>query len=286
MDVLEDTRLWAERNFAGSDLGDQRRTRRLVESAAKIAAHPEKPFTQVFDWNELRGFYRLCDQAEARLPAVMSPHWEQTRQAMCQQPLVLILHDTTELDFTHRRHLTGIGQIGNALGRGFHQHNSLAVVPQSRQILGLAHQQLHVRKPAPAGDSSYRRKRRECESLWWLDGYRAAGAAPKGSCWIDVCDRGGDDYAGMCVSRSLDHHFLFRTGKTVTCLSPLSGTDKNCCLIMLVRWLAKATMWWRFPDEGDDRLERHTSPWRRHRSGCRHLKARLSPAKNPFWQRG
>jgi len=56
MDVIADARLWAERNFADAALGDRRRTRRLVESAAKIAAHPEKPFPQVFDWNELRGF--------------------------------------------------------------------------------------------------------------------------------------------------------------------------------------------------------------------------------------
>ena len=77
MDVLAGPRQWAEQTFGSADLGDRRRTRRLVESAAAIAAHPQKPFTQIFDWNGLRGFYRLCDQAEATVEAVMAPHWDQ-----------------------------------------------------------------------------------------------------------------------------------------------------------------------------------------------------------------
>src|SRR5260370_30986910 len=101
----------------------------------KIAAHPQSAFTQIFDWNELRGFYRVCAQKQATLPAVMQPHWQQTRQALEQQPLALIVHDTTELDFTTHPHLVGAGPIGDGGGRGFLQHNSLAVVPQPRHVL-------------------------------------------------------------------------------------------------------------------------------------------------------
>jgi len=213
MDVLPGARAWAEQNFATADLGDRRRTRRLVESAAKIAAHPEKPFTQVFDWNDLRGFYRLCDQSEATLAAVMSPHWQQTREAMGRQPLVLIVHDTSELDFSSHHRLTGIGQIGNEHGKGFLQHNSLAIVPQPRQVLGLAYQQLKVREPAPEGESTYQRKRRPRESDLWLEGFRASGRPPEGCCWVDVCDRGSDDYEGMRACREMGHHFLFRANQ-------------------------------------------------------------------------
>jgi Transposase DNA-binding len=49
MDAIADVRSWAEQTFGSAELGDVRRTRRLVGSAAKIAAHPEKAFTQVFD---------------------------------------------------------------------------------------------------------------------------------------------------------------------------------------------------------------------------------------------
>ena len=132
---MTDIWAWAERNFATARLGDGRRTRRLVESAARIAAHPEKSFPQVFDWNGLRGFYRLGGRRETTLAAVMQPHWNQTRQAMAEQPLVLSVHDTTELDFSGHHACTGIGQFGNGRGRGLLQHNSLAIVPQPRYVL-------------------------------------------------------------------------------------------------------------------------------------------------------
>ena len=40
------------------------------------------------------------------------------------QPIPLILHDTTELDYTYHRALGGTGRIGDGGGRGFLQHNS------------------------------------------------------------------------------------------------------------------------------------------------------------------
>ncbi len=122
------------KNFGSVNLGDQRRTRRLVESAAQIAAHPEKPFNQVFNWNDLRGFYRLCHQETATLQALQEPHWQRTREEMAKQSLVLILHDTSEMDFTEHAALEGAGPIGDGKGRGFLQHNSLAIVPQPRRV--------------------------------------------------------------------------------------------------------------------------------------------------------
>src|SRR5439155_15534986 len=178
--IIADRRAWAEHTFGGADLGDRRRTRRLVAAAAGIAARPEKSFPQVFDWNELRGFYRLCDQPQATLAAVQGPHWDQTRRAMGREPLVLIVHDTTELDYSGHRRLTGVGQIGNERGRGLLQHNSLAVVPEPRRVLGLAYQQLTARRPAPAGESTYRRKRRARESDPGGAGFRAGGRPAAG----------------------------------------------------------------------------------------------------------
>jgi Transposase DNA-binding/Transposase Tn5 dimerisation domain len=210
MDIIADPRTWAEQTFAAADLGDVRRTRRLVTAAAAIARHPEKSFTQAFDWNDLRGFYRLCDQKEATLKAVQGPHWQRTRQAMRQIAVVLILHDTTELDFTHHPALQGVGPLGEGTTRGFLQHNSLAVDAGSRRLLGLAYQQLRIRQPAPANETSYQRRRRTRESDLWLEGIRASGPAPEDCCWVDVGDRGSDMYEAMVAAREVGHHFLFR----------------------------------------------------------------------------
>jgi hypothetical protein len=192
LDLVAEPRAWAEQQFGPVALGDVRRTRRLVTSAAQIAQHPEHSFPQIFDWNALRGFYGLCHREEATLPALQRPHWEHTRQAMRQQPLVLVLHDTSQLDFTSHAALQGTGPIGEGHARGFLQHNSLAVVPEPRQVLGLAYQQLRVRQPAPPGETSARRKRRARESDLWLEGITASGPPPEGCCWVDVGDAACD----------------------------------------------------------------------------------------------
>jgi hypothetical protein len=213
MSVLPSAQDWAVEQFGTANLGDRRRTRRLVAAAAALAAQPERALPQVFDWNALRGFYRLCHQTEATVDAVAQPHWDQTRAAMRREPLVLILHDTTELDYTHHPAARGLGPIGDGRGRGLLQHNSLAVVPAGRRVLGLSHQQLRTRQPAPREESTYRRRRRPRESDVWRAGITAAGPAPAGCCWVDVGDRGGDIYEAMRAARDVGHHFLFRASQ-------------------------------------------------------------------------
>lgn len=154
----------------------------MIQSAAQIAARPEKPFTQIFDWPQLKGFYRLCDQATATVNAIQTPHRNQTRRAMGRHPVVLILHDTTELDFTSHAALTGTGPIGAGHGRGFLQHNSLAVVPDPRQVLGLAYQQIELRRDAPEHETASARRQRERESRLWIRGIEATGRPPAGRC--------------------------------------------------------------------------------------------------------
>jgi hypothetical protein len=210
VDFIAEVGEWARVNFAGAELGDPRRTRRLVFSAARIAAHPEKSFPQIFDWGGLRGFYRMCDSADDP-HAIQRPHRLLTRSAMTALPVVLIHHDTTTLDFSSHKALTGAGPIGDGDGTGFLQHNSLAFSPDGKRLLGLIHQQTFVRQPAPANESPAARKSRDGrESAVWVENVKAIGRPPEGSTWLDVGDRAADDYEAMDASLSVGHHFLFR----------------------------------------------------------------------------
>lgn len=199
-----------KKNFQDVDLGDRRRVERLIEAAATIARRPEHSFTLSFDLKGLRAFYRLCNCKKATLKNIQASHWNLTRQAMGEQPIVLILHDTSELDYTSHHALKGAGPIGDGNGRGFLQHNSLAVVPGTRQVLGLAYQQIVTRKPAPKKETSYQRRKRKRESQLWMDGIRASGRPPVGSMWVDVGDRGADIYEAMRESEQVGHHFVIR----------------------------------------------------------------------------
>jgi hypothetical protein len=205
---------WAEANFATAELGDQRRTRRLVDTASGLAHQPEGSLPAHFSWNPLRAVYRLCNRPEATHDAVTAAHFALTRTHMEQaDSAVLILHDTTELNFTSHYALRGTGPVGNGQGRGFLQHNSLAIAADTRRVLGLAFQQVITRVPAPEAESHTARQRRDRESRLWERGIRGVGPAPTGACWIDVADRGADSFEAMRAALDQGHQFLFRACK-------------------------------------------------------------------------
>lgn len=239
MDYVADVGEWAESNFAGVDLGDPRRTRRLIDSARLIAAHPELSFPALFDWNQLRGFYRLCDRTEATIDSLQRSHRRLTRQAMAGLPVVLVHHDTTTLDFTSHPALQGAGPIGDGNGTGFLQHNSLAFGPDGRRLLGLVHQQFTARRPAPANESPAARKSRpDRESQLWLNGITASGRPPGGAVWVDVADRGADDYEAMAAAASVGHEFLFRICQDRKVFLS-AALDEEACLMQYARGLAE-----------------------------------------------
>ena len=105
---------WAEANFAAAELGDKRRTRRLVATAAQLARQPQGSLPAHFAWNPLRAVYRLCNRPEVTHSEVTAAHFDLTRTRMAQaDAAVLILHDTTELNFTSHHALEGTGPVGN-----------------------------------------------------------------------------------------------------------------------------------------------------------------------------
>src|SRR5438270_10975168 len=105
---------WAEANFAAAELGDKRRTRRLVETAAQLSQRPEGSLPEHFSWNPLRAVYRLCNRPEVTHSTVTATHLGLTRAQMERVSTpILVVHDTTELDFTTHDALTGAGPVGD-----------------------------------------------------------------------------------------------------------------------------------------------------------------------------
>lgn len=204
---------WIEQELGEVSLGDARLDRRLLEIATRMADQPTATNPQRLDWNELRGFYRVVHAPRAQLHILQEPHRLLTRERMSACPQrVLIVHDTTELDFTaHPAIHADLGPIGNGAGVGLLQHNSVAFDPEGKQVLGLVFQQVVKRRPRPANETcSQRACRANKESQLWLDGIRGVGLAPPDKRWIHVCDRGGDFLEAMQLAVDQRQEFLIR----------------------------------------------------------------------------
>jgi len=222
---------WAADQFGSADLGDVRRTRRLVKLATQMAGHSSGSIPQqAGQAADVKAAYRLFAGEGVTHEAVCRPHFQQTRQAAGSLPWVFLVQDTTELDFTKHVHCQGLGPIGGGHGlRGLHQQNVLAVDPVLRRPLGLLYQRHHRRTERPAGHRGDRSRQRrvplaERESYWWIEAIRAMGSPPPGVRWVHVGDRGEDLFGVYDQARSLGTDWLIRVAQNRRVETP-TGSD-------------------------------------------------------------
>ena len=159
---------------------------------------------------ELKAFYRLCNCDDVTHEAILAPHCCRTLQSLeGLQRHLLVLHDTTELDYTTLESLENLGKIGNGRGRGYQCHNSLVVEPTTRAVVGLASQILHRRADVPKHEKKGAgRARATRESRLWLRGTEHLPAVP----WlVDVCDRGADTFEFLEYECHNGRRFLIRS---------------------------------------------------------------------------
>jgi hypothetical protein len=205
---------FGETHFGEASLGHRRRTKCLVRLAERIYRHPGGTLpTKLHEPKDYKAMDRLVNRPEVTHAAVLEPHRRRTLERMRQAPgITLILHDTTELDYTGLESITDLGPIGNGGGRGFLCHNSLAFDPERREVLGLVNQILHRRRPV-GGKEKVRAKRNRAdrESRLWPDGLAAVGPAPASGCWVHVADRGSDSFEFLARLATPGQGFVIRS---------------------------------------------------------------------------
>jgi hypothetical protein len=227
---------FGERNFSGIDLGDQRRTARLIQAADDMCRHPGGTLPDKFPKPaDLRAFYRLMNCEKVTHDIVLQAHADDTRAcvAACGANVVLLLHDGTELDYTTRTNLSEhMGQIGKGTRRGYICHNSLAVrlttdpakatvVPET---LGLLSQILHHRPRVNKNETHKEaRERVSRESRLWLRGVQRCGPAPAGVCCVDVSDSLSDIFEYMAYEVTQGRRFVLRAKENRRLAEPIAG---------------------------------------------------------------
>src|SRR6266576_6400336 len=213
--ALLDPKSWAEQTFGGVQLHDRRRTRRTVQAESLLGENPLGSLpAQMHTWKETKALYRLLDEPDVTFAALMEPHFQQTREHALSSPVVLLVQDTTDIDLSHRRKISGVGHIGNERGRGFFVQTVLAIRPQSREVLGCMAQEPFVRVPAPQGEQRHQRlKREERETDVWIRQVHTIGTPAPESVWVHVGDRGADMFPFFQACQATQTHFLVRAAQ-------------------------------------------------------------------------
>lgn len=205
---------WAEQTFAGLQLGHQSRNRRARVMARGMARNPAGSVPQQMGSEAAtKAAYRFLESAHSSYEQLIAAPIEQTQALLRQQQQrLLLLQDTTEVEYTDHRAVEGLGPVGKGKHqRGYLLQSVLAVDPTSTQVLGLAAQEAFLRQPAPAGEKTHeRRKREHKESQVWQRQVEAIGAVPQGCEYVHVGDRASDIFSFLRTCQRLGGGFVVR----------------------------------------------------------------------------
>ena len=143
---------WAAQEFEGLELGDARRTQRLIKLVDDLSAQPTGSIPLACGgWPETKAAYRLLDNPAVEWREILEVHTTRTVERMAGQPVVLCIQDTTELDFTSQPGIAGLGRLSYEAQHGMYVHPTLAVTPAG-VALGVLDAWMWARKPKDQPD--------------------------------------------------------------------------------------------------------------------------------------
>jgi len=219
--MISEEMTFGERNFGQCELGDKRRTKRLVRIADQMVHRPGGSLPEKINSpSDLKAMYRLLDNPSVTHQAILESHKRHLFDSLLplQPEFTLLISDATELEYTKRASLADdLGQIGNGFRRGYIAQNVLAVDPKTRKTLGLANQILHRRPQVKKGETRTERQNRDSrESTLWL---KATSGLPAERKLVDVCDRGADTTEFIEHESRSGRTFLIRSSQNRNCFA-------------------------------------------------------------------
>lgn len=187
---MDDARQWAAEQFGETDLGDVRRTRRLVDLTADVVRRPAGIVSRVCITSASReGAFRLLESPYVRVDNILEAICEKTAKDCRDRGTVIVPVDASSLSLTDKGN-KGLGPIahGRARSRGLHAVTAIALTKDGAPI-GIGAQSLYVREPKKSGSHAN-------EGQHWLDvlesvEVRLAGTGNGTRPWFQM-DRGFD----------------------------------------------------------------------------------------------
>lgn len=203
----QDLENWALQEFGESVLGDERLTDRLIKIASNKGKAPGESYLKAAGGNkyDIKAYYNFLNNERDTISfeSILAPHATKTIQRMKGQKKVLVIQDTTDLNYSSIKTCEGLGFIGTnqtgVVSQGLKLHSSF-VVNDSGIPLGILKAKCYAQKLEKVKKTKNERRRTpvcEKESYRWIEHYKEsvkiAELLPETEL-INVMDREGDMY--------------------------------------------------------------------------------------------
>lgn len=201
---------WIDQELQTMDLGDQRLNARAVQLLGRMMSQPNASLPGAcHSWAETQAAYRFFTNGKVSSEKVLSPHKSAVKARMAGHDTVLCIQDTTEVDYSGKKDIEGLGKLSWETRQGLLIHPTLAVTP-NRLCLGVLDHLIWSRDKQEHGKAKDCGKKEieEKESYRWIEGYRAVCAAsremPQTRC-VYIADRESDIYELFLEGQAQSH---------------------------------------------------------------------------------
>ena len=203
---------WAMEEMKTVDLADKRLDKRVAKILSALGQRPTASIPAACGgYKEMKAAYRFFANDKVTAQKVLQPHYEQTKQRIAENPVALLVQDTTEMDLTRPdSQVDGTGPLDGSSRRGIHLH-LMEAFTEDGTPLGAVWVDMWARpdQEIPLSQKDKQKQRKvtpieEKESYRWLEGLRRARAvaekSPTTTC-VFVADSEADIYEVIAANR-------------------------------------------------------------------------------------
>lgn len=204
---------WIEEEMACIDFGDIRLNKRFQTLASELANKPSQPINQASsDWAATKAAYRFFDNSKILPERILEPHFLSTQLRAEGHRRLVVVQDTSFIDFTKHVKTTDLGPIGGKQSDGFEAqglalHCAMALSEKGLP-LGLLSHKMWPRTRKKSKDSHFESLLpiEKKESFKWFEALRKTIESTPDHEVVMVCDREGDifEFLEECLTRGVD----------------------------------------------------------------------------------
>ena len=186
---------WIEAELAECQMHDARHTKRLARLLGRLSERPVSSIpTACHGWAETVAAYRFLNNPAIGVQEILSGHTHATLERIRTQEVVLLVQDTTFLNYGTTQPKAGMGTVKIKTREEYLLHPTVAFTPE-RVNLGVVGMKVWQRPEQPVAQQRKSKPIEEKESYRWLEGYQGA-CEVKQACpatlVVNMADREGD----------------------------------------------------------------------------------------------
>ncbi len=206
---------FAAYELSKADFGDKRLTKRIVKMVEGLSRNPEKTIPQnLSSWGDIKGCYRFMSNDKVTPEKVHNAHRQSTLSRIENYETVLLIQDTTSIDYSSHEQTKGLGYLERKYLSGILLHSTLALSIEGLP-LGILTQQMWERPMEQYGKKHKRSKLpiEEKESYRWLSHRKESNELiPNHTHRIHIADQECDicDFLNMVRSEKEDYIIRMR----------------------------------------------------------------------------